>query len=326
MLARADGAYHLTVPIDKSTLAVTWLRDQSDGYVAADVTDPLRKLPGPIIIRDPSTLRLGSGQASLRAGAGTEETLHAPEAKGDDIDATKPYFIGSSVWALETPAPLPAFEWKEPDAARPPKKTALNATHRVLGGRMVPFAGWEMPVQYTGVLEEHQATRQAAGLFDVSHMGVWEASGPGACAFLDAVTTNEVAALRPGQSMYSQFLAPNAHVLDDCYVYMLAGEHYLIVVNASNDDKDWTWVNAVKNGEVMIDIGRPWATAPGRNAVTLRNLRADSSGPDMRVDIALQGPRSRDILLALGADSATTKRIKALKRTGLYTGTVGGYD
>ncbi len=328
VLARADGAYHLTVPIDKSTLALTWLRDQSDGYVAADVTDPLRKLPGPIIIRDPSTLRPGSGQASLRAGAGTVETLRVPEVKGDDIDATKPYFIGSSVWVLETPAPLPVFEWQEPDAARPPKKTALNATHRALGGRMVPFAGWEMPVQYTGVLEEHQATRQTAGLFDVSHMGVWEASGPGACAFLDAVTTNEVAALRPGQSMYSQFLAPNAHVHDDCYFYCLApaSQKYLIVVNASNDDKDWAWINAIQRGEVMIDPDRPWAKAPGRGGVTLRNLRDPKSGADMRVDIALQGPKARDMLRALGGDPAEFKKVEALKRTELCHATVGGFD
>ena len=310
VLSRRDDPtgrlYTLTVPIDKSTLALTWLRDQSDGYVAADVADSLRKLPGPIIVRE----------------LGAIEKM--PEVKGDDIDATKPYFIGSSVWALETPAPLPAFEWKEPE--NPPlKKTALNATHRALGGRMVPFAGWEMPVQYTGVLEEHQATRQAAGLFDVSHMGVWEASGPGACAFLDAATTNEVAALRPGQSMYSQFLAPNGHVHDDCYFYCLAAsQKYLIVVNASNDDKDWAWINAVQHGEVMIDVDRPWAKAPGRGGVTLRNLRDPKSGADMRVDIALQGPKARDILLALGADAETTKRLKNLKRTELCYAVVGG--
>jgi len=295
--------YTITAPAESATHVKTWLRDLSDGYILFDAYDLHAKLPGPIIVRD---------------GA----TVDKLPAKGEGVSAAKPYYIG--LRGGEGVA-LPEFEWHEPTDT-PIKKTRLNETHKALGGRMVPFAGWEMPVQYTGVLEEHLATRQAAGLFDVSHMGVWDAKGPGACAFLDAVTTNEVAALRPGQSMYSQFLAPNAHVLDDCYVYMLADEHYLIVVNASNDDKDWTWVKAVKNGEVMIDISRPWATAPGRNAVTLRNLRADSSGPDMRVDIALQGPRSRDILLALGADSATTKRIKALKRTGLCTGAVGGYD
>jgi len=297
------GHFLVTVPAESASHVKTWLRDLSDGYILFDPHDLLAKLPGPIAVRE------GNAVDKL-------------PAKGDAVSVAKPYYIG----AASHPSPvssLPAFEWKEP-ADPPLKQTRLNDTHRALGGRMVPFAGWEMPVQYTGVLEEHLATRQAAGLFDVSHMGVWDAKG--ASAFLDSVTTNEVAALTPGQSMYSQFLAPNAHVLDDCYIYMLADDHYLIVVNASNDDKDWAWVNAVKNGEVMIDSDRPWATAPGGNRLALRNLRDESSGADQRVDIALQGPKARDILLALGADTATTKRIKALKRTGLCTGTVGDFD
>jgi glycine hydroxymethyltransferase len=309
VLTRAENAYRLIVPIEKSTLVCTWLRDLSDGYVAADLNDLQRKLPGPVAVRE----------------VGAAETLRAPQASGDALDPDKPYFIGSSVWAIATPAPLPPFGWKEPE--NPPlKKTALNETHRALGARMVPFAGWEMPVQYTGVLEEHQATRSAAGLFDVSHMGVWEAAGPGACAFLDALTTNEAAALQPGQSMYSQLLAPDAHVHDDCYIYCLAPEKYLIVVNASNDDKDWAWANAVLGGETMIDPDRSWAKAPGRNGVTLRNLRDRSAGADMRVDIALQGPKSREILLALGTDTDHRSLITGLKRTELCRATVGGFD
>jgi glycine hydroxymethyltransferase len=191
---------------------------------------------------------------------------------------------------------------------------------------MVPFGGWDMPVQYTGVLEEHLATRQAAGLFDVSHMGVWDVTGPTAAAFLDALVTNEVSSLQPGESMYAQLLAPAASVIDDCYAYCLAPDHYLFVVNASNDDKDWAWANAVQRGEVLVDLDRPWACAPGRQGARLRDLRAESSGADQRVDIALQGPKSRDVLLALGADAGTAKRIKALKRTELTSGTVGGFD
>lgn len=299
--------YKLTVPAAQSVLVATWLRDLSDGYIAFD-TDLFGKLPGPVAVRDPqaATPLATSGMA---------------------IDASKPYFIGVGQTGAHNPStPIKSkFQWTEPTDA-PVKKTRLNETHKAAGGRMVPFAGWEMPVQYTGVLEEHQATRTAAGLFDVSHMGVWDAKGKGAAAFLDAVTTNEVAALRPGQSMYSQFLAPDGGVLDDCYIYQLANQHYLIVVNASNDDKDWAWINAVQRGEALIDEARPWAEAPGRQQVTLRNLRAESSGADQRVDIALQGPKARDIVLALGADAATTKRIKALKRTELTNGTVGGFD
>jgi glycine hydroxymethyltransferase len=309
-LARVGNTGHdymLAVPAAKAALALTWLRDLSDGYVGMDATDPFRKLPGPIIVRD------CGGAAAL------------PETSGEALDVTKPWFIGSSQWAIDAPAALPEFKWQD-DPNAPIRRTALNETHKALGGRMVPFAGWEMPVQYTGVLEEHLATRQAAGLFDVSHMGVWEAAGPTAAAFLDAVVTNEVSALAPGESMYAQILAPGAHVLDDCYVYCRAPEQYLFVVNASNDDKDWAWVNAVLRGEVCVDHDRPWAKAPGRAGVTLRDLRQASAGPDMRVDIAVQGPKARDILLALGADAETAKRIKALKRTQLCDAIIGGFD
>lgn len=294
--------YSLTVPANLSVRTATWLRDLSDGYVAFG-SDPYAKLPGPIAVRDPQPA------APLMVD-------------GSDVDSAKPYFIGIN---QDKGTAKPKFEWAEP-ADPPLKRTRLNETHKALGGRMVPFAGWEMPVQYTSVLEEHQATRQAAGLFDVSHMGVWDAQGTGACAFLDAVTTNEVASLTPGQSMYSQWLAPNGHVLDDCYIYQLAQDHYLVVVNASNDDKDWTWINAVKDGTVLVDEERPWAEAPGRHNVTLRNLRAESSGSDQRVDIALQGPKARDILLALNVDPATKSLISSLKRTELCRATIGGFD
>jgi glycine hydroxymethyltransferase len=311
-LARPSAAlddYTLTVPSARAGLVLTWLRDLSDGYVSLDPVDPHRKLPGPILVR--------------QAG-GAQAQPFAPPTSGPDLAVGKPWFIGASAFAVDAPAALPAFNWQPP--ASPLRRTRLFDTHKALGGRMVPFAGWEMPVQYTGVREEHLATRQAAGLFDVSHMGVWEADGPTASAFLDAVITNEVSALRVGESAYGQFLAPNAHVLDDCYVYRRSAEKYLIVVNASNDDQDWAWVNGVLQGAVCIDHDRPWATAPGRDGVRLRDLRNLASGPDQRVDIALQGPKARDILLALGADAATSKRVKALKRTELCDAVIGGFD
>jgi len=308
-VTRATGRtrYHLTVPAASAALALTWLRDLSDGYLVFDTNDLIRKLPGPVIVRD------------------AEEVEALPAVTGDELDQTKPYFVGCSKWAIETPQPLLVFEWKEP-ADPPLKKTALNATHRALNARMVPFAGWEMPVQYTGVLEEHLATRQAAGLFDVSHMGVWEATGPTAAAFLNGVLGYDIALLKPGESMYAHISAPDGHVHDDCYVYCRAVEDYMIVVNASNDDKDWAWITAVQRGEVLIDVDRPWAKAPGRGGVTLRNLRDPQVGADQRVDIALQGPKSRDILLALGGEAATLKQVKALKRNQLCRATLGGLD
>ncbi len=219
---------------------------------------------------------------------------------------------------------LPAFKWQEP-ADPPLMKTALNETHHQMGAKMVPFAGWEMPVWYSSVVEEHLATRQAAGLFDVSHMGVFQAEGPDAVAFLDSVCGNDIAGLAVGESCYTHFLDPEANVIDDTLVYRRDVEKYLVVVNASNDSKDWTWLNAVLAGKVCIDTHRPWVRAFGRNA-TLRNLRDPQAGADMRVDIALQGPKSREILLSLGCDAKTRKKVMALKRTELCEGIIGGFD
>jgi glycine hydroxymethyltransferase len=191
---------------------------------------------------------------------------------------------------------------------------------------MVPFAGWEMPVWYSSVMDEHLAVRKTTGLFDVAHMGVWDATGPGACAFLDAVCANDMAALAPGQSLYTHLLDPDGKVIDDLMIYRRNRATFLIVVNASNDEKDWAWVNAVREGIACIDRQRPGSTAPGRKTVILRNLRDPANGADMRVDVALQGPKSREILLALGGNAPTKKKITRLARTGLCDATLGGFD
>jgi glycine hydroxymethyltransferase len=204
-------------------------------------------------------------------------------------------------------------------------RTPLYENHKRLGAKLIPFAGWEMPVWYTSVVEEHLACRQAAGLFDVAHMGVFQAEGPLAAIFLDAVCGNDIGTLEVGESCYTHFLDPDASVIDDTLVYHRSPGKYLVVVNASNDAKDWAWLNVVKNGKVLIDQNQPWVKAFG-SRVKLRNLRDPKEGEDMRVDIALQGPKSRDILLSLQCDPATQKRVKALKRTELCEAVIGGYD
>ncbi len=182
-----------------------------------------------------------------------------------------------------------------------------------------------MPVWYTSVVEEHLACRQVAGLFDVSHMGVFQAEGPDAVVFLDSVCGNDIGALQIGESCYTHFLTPDANVIDDLLVYRRGAEKYLVVVNAANDDKDWAWINAVRDGKVKVDNTNPSARAFGRNVI-LRNLRDPKAGADMRVDIALQGPKSRDILLSLGVDAPTRRKVMALKRTDLCEAVVGGID
>jgi glycine hydroxymethyltransferase len=190
---------------------------------------------------------------------------------------------------------------------------------------MVPFAGWEMPVVYTSIYEEHLATRQAAGLFDVSHMGVYDVRGADAASFIDSVCGNDCGGLEPGESLYTHFLTPDADVIDDTLVYRRGWDNYLVVVNASNDDKVRTWLESVRDGKVCIDNARPWARTYGYNA-EIRDLRDPKAGKDMRVDIALQGPKSRDTLFAMGVDSYTKERIVHLKRTELCDAIIGGFD
>jgi glycine hydroxymethyltransferase len=294
--------YRLTVPGESAGLAAAWLRDLSDGYIQFD-EDLDRKIPGPVSVSE----------------AAETATLHAP---GEPVSVYKPYFIGRPATGPAA-EPLHEFNWEEAEGKL--RRTPVYEVHKELGARLIPFAGWEMPVWYTSVVEEHLAVRVAAGLFDVAHMGVYQAEGPDAAVFLDSVTGNDASGLAVGDSLYTQFLDPEANAIDDLLVYRRGDEKFLVVVNASNDDKDWAWLNAVQVGEVRVDVERPWTRAFGRK-VTLRNLRDPKEGDDMRVDIALQGPRSRDILLALGCDAETRKRILALGRTQLCDAEIGGFD
>jgi glycine hydroxymethyltransferase len=293
--------YRLSVPAASAGLAATWLRDLSDGFTTFD-PDVSRRLPGPIYVTE-------STEKPVTSAAG--------EADGK----LKPFYIGIQAGAGKA---LPEFKWEEKESDTP-RHTPLHETHRQLGAKMVPFAGWDMPVWYTSVVEEHLATRKAAGLFDVTHMGVFQAEGPDAATFLDCVCGNDIGALEVGESCYTHLLDPHANVIDDLLVYRRSVGKYLVVVNAANDDKDWTWLNAVKDGKVLVDPQRPWVRAFGRNVI-LRNLRDPKEGKEMRLDVALQGPKSRDILLSLGCDAATRRKIMSLKRTELCEAVVGGFD
>jgi glycine hydroxymethyltransferase len=137
---------------------------------------------------------------------------------------------------------------------------------------------------------------------------------------------NDVNLLAVGESQYSALFDVEGIPLDDLLVYRMGEEHYLVVVNASNNDKDWAWVNAVLKGEVMIDAGRPWVKWPVQDGVVLRDLRDPSAGAAMRAELALQGPKSRDILLALGGEAGDLTKIKNLPWAGITRVTLGGFD
>ena len=155
------------------------------------------------------------------------------------------------------------------------KRTPLYDAHVKAGARMVEFGGWEMPVQYTGIIEEHRRVRSAVGLFDVSHMGEFEVEGPAALAALQSVTTNDVSALEVGQVQYSLFPYPEGGLVDDLTVYRLAEQHFMVTVNASNIDKDWAWVTTHASGA-------SWKNVSGETGL-----------------IAVQGPRAEDLVAGL---------------------------
>jgi aminomethyltransferase len=179
-----------------------------------------------------------------------------------------------------------------PATSAPLKRTPLHDLHVKAGARMVPFGGWQMPVQYTGILEEHRAVRRAAGLFDVSHMGEFELRGPDALAVLQRLTTNDAAALAVGQVQYSLLCRPDGGIVDDVTVTRLDAEHYMLTVNASNIDKDWSWVT----GE---DASAGWRNVSDRTGL-----------------LALQGPRAEAVLGRLtDADLAGLRYYRARRGT-----------
>ena len=153
------------------------------------------------------------------------------------------------------------------------KRTPLYETHRQLGGKLIEFGGWEMPVQYTSIVDEHLAVRSNAGLFDISHMGEILVSGPGAEAFLNQALTNDTRKLAAGQGQYTLCCNEHGGVIDDLYVYRLRPEEYLLIVNASRIEADAQWLQNQLSG---------FARA---GQVTLRNVS------DLTGAVAVQGPR-----------------------------------
>lgn len=158
------------------------------------------------------------------------------------------------------------------------KRTPLYEAHKQLGARLVEFGGWEMPVQYSGILDEHRAVRQRAGLFDVSHMGEFRVEGPAALDFLQGLVPNDVSRLVDNQALYSQICRPDGGTLDDLIIYRLGEDRYMVVVNAGTMEKDWAWFSE---------------HATGRDGVTLTNISAETAL------VALQGPLATQIIQPL---------------------------
>ncbi len=179
------------------------------------------------------------------------------------------------------------------------KKTPLNRVHRDLGGKMVDFGGWDMPVQYSGVIAEHLRTRQHSGLFDVSHMGEFWVEGEDAIEFVNRLTTNDVTKLVDGQAQYSALTRENGTVVDDLLVYRFDEGKLLLVVNASTTEKDWDWITSHLKDE----------------NITLTNVSADYC------QIAVQGKDALEIVQKL-----TDTNLEEIKYYHFTVGKVNGID
>lgn len=158
------------------------------------------------------------------------------------------------------------------------RPTPLNSAHRALGAKMVDFGGWDMPVQYSGLVQEHNTVRTAVGLFDVSHMGEIEIRGPEAAKLADFVTTNAVEKLKIGQAHYSGLLYEHGGFVDDILVHKVADDHYFLCVNASNQDKDFEHIRAHNRFDAEVEFAS-----------------------ERYAQIAVQGPRAKDTLQKLSA-------------------------
>jgi aminomethyltransferase len=178
------------------------------------------------------------------------------------------------------------------------KKTPLNARHRTLGARMVEFGGWDMPIEYSGIVDEHMAVRTRAGLFDVSHMGEIEIAGRDALQGVQHITSNDAAKLSIGQIQYSALTTPQGTFVDDVLVYKLADEHFMFVVNASNIIKDFNWIT--------------------EHIATLEDAVAVNTSSRYAL-LALQGPAASEVLQSL-----TGANLAPLKYYWFTTGEVAG--
>jgi len=179
------------------------------------------------------------------------------------------------------------------------KKTRLNACHKQLNAKMVEFCGWEMPIQYMGIMEEHLAVRTKAGLFDVSHMGEIMVSGNQALDYVQHLSPNNAARLAVGKAQYTALTTPEGTFVDDMLVYCLGEKEYLLVVNAANIDKDFAWVDGHKSG---FDV-------------------SVSNMSDAYSQLALQGPKAREILEPL-----TDVDLEEMKTFAFAMGKVAGEE
>jgi glycine hydroxymethyltransferase len=327
---KGDSPYNdfvLKINAAHSANVLNWMRGHADGYLLFEPTDITAKIEGPVVITE--LLPDDSDVHVLKNAPATDPNLAGQSAKDifqkspERFALRKPYFVGQAPLAeLAAHQTDPkAFSWTEAEA--PLRRTPLYDEHKKLGGRIVPFAGWEMPVRYGSTIEEHNTVRHAAGLFDVAHMGVFEISGEHAEDFIDLVVTNYVRWFGDGKSFYAYLLDTDAKVLDDVMVYRMHAHRFLMVVNAANEKKNWAWLNHINSGEALIDPQLPARRPLGR--AVLKNLHDPKWEDECKVDLALQGPASIKTLLKL-AQGPDARRLRHVERTECLELKIAGID
>lgn len=301
-----EQEFYVFAPQTRRSAVEEWLAGLSDGYILFDPSDLFRKVEGPAVVEGmtelPEQAREWAKAPLPPVDAGRIREIYRVHPEFFSVE--KPYFIGQEL--LDPPAAFgETFTWQERESEL--KRTPLYAEHKKLGAKLVPFAGWEMPVWYSSALAEHRAVRERAGLFDLGHMGIFAVEGKNAAAFLNAVTANYADWLRPGESQYSYLFDPDGNVIDDIMVYRRGVDRYLVVVNAANEEKDWAWLTGVNEGRYLIDRKVPSRRAP---RASLRDLKREEG----MIDIALQGPESPRILSHILGEKERLA-VRALKRT-----------
>ncbi|MGE5296788.1 MAG: glycine cleavage system aminomethyltransferase GcvT [Solirubrobacterales bacterium] len=214
------------------------------------------------------------------------------------------------------------------ERAAEPVPSVLYDEHVKLAGKshMASFAGYLMPLWYSSIAEEHRAVRERAGLFDCTHMGVLEVSGPDAGLFLEVVNTNRVGDLKLGRAKYGYILDAAGNVLDDIIVYRRGETNFMVVVNAANEQKIRFYLHELQEGRVVVDTQRSaWTAKLPAMKVSIWDMRDPNRPKDRRADLALQGPMSVDVVAEL-SDTHSFKRISELKGFGFAEEKLGGID
>ncbi|MHC4842955.1 MAG: glycine cleavage system aminomethyltransferase GcvT [Planctomycetota bacterium] len=204
-----------------------------------------------------------------------------------------------------------------------PIGSSLYQKHLKLTTHIADFAGYIMPLWYSSISAEHSAVRESAGLFDCTHMGVFEAAGPEAAGFLNTLCTNDVSKISVGRAQYSYVLDAAGNVLDDIIIYQLKEEKFMVVVNAANEEKIKAYIKGLINNEVILDANEPDRKLEYKPEI--RDLK-DITNKGCRVDIALQGPASLNILNVIIEDKNLTEAITNLKPFRLIQTEIRGLD